>query len=298
MSDIEEGEDYSRSSPCIDYDSFELNEKSWNPDSIYEDIATMRRTSRTLRPITKSISPTKNETGASSDEQSQTKFLNLPKGGWGAVQQVTTVTSSQFEFPTLVEASISKSDKPSSVPFTQPSGPTKWKKITEEFFRTNEDEQEFVPIHENRKNMKLTPSRRLITPSSQLQCGHPHPPQGHSPRGHPQQGHSPRGHPQQGHPQQGHSPRGQEKQQGNGTFKTKNNPSQSMQEPKAASEEFKFTRMCNFANSCKRTNCSFAHTLDQFTPVECRFQDKCKTKDTCRFRHSSETKEAFLARTS
>ena len=67
-------------------------------------------------------------------------------------------------------------------------------------------------------------------------------------------------------------------------------------QPIEKSEEFKYTRMCVFAKTCKRSNCSFAHSIEQFNPVECRFQDRCKTKETCRFRHASETKEQFLAR--
>jgi hypothetical protein len=60
---------------------------------------------------------------------------------------------------------------------------------------------------------------------------------------------------------------------------------------------FKNTRMCTFAKQgCKRSGCSFAHSLEEFQPPKCRFEATCKNKPACKFKHSEETKEAFLAR--
>ena len=61
---------------------------------------------------------------------------------------------------------------------------------------------------------------------------------------------------------------------------------------------YKNTRMCNFGVNCKKRGvCSFAHTLEEFHPVECRFQASCKNRSTCTFKHGNESKEEFLART-
>lgn len=55
------------------------------------------------------------------------------------------------------------------------------------------------------------------------------------------------------------------------------------------------TRMCNFAGKCRRSNCTYAHTLDEFSPVECRFHT-CRKPD-CRFFHpKKESKSDFLER--
>lgn len=59
---------------------------------------------------------------------------------------------------------------------------------------------------------------------------------------------------------------------------------------------YKNTRLCNFGSNCKRKECSFAHSVEEFTPVECRFDERCRTKDTCKFKHRDETKEAFIRR--
>ena len=63
--------------------------------------------------------------------------------------------------------------------------------------------------------------------------------------------------------------------------------------------DLKNTQMCNFRQGCKRKDngCNFAHDMDSFNPTECRFQAGCKKMAECSFKHSTETKEAFLERT-
>jgi len=57
-----------------------------------------------------------------------------------------------------------------------------------------------------------------------------------------------------------------------------------------------FTKMCYGGEKCKNPNCTFAHTLDQLSPVPCRFQKSCKYPQRCGFYHEDETKESYLKR--
>jgi hypothetical protein len=58
----------------------------------------------------------------------------------------------------------------------------------------------------------------------------------------------------------------------------------------------KCTKMCNSGKQCKRIDCNFAHSLEEFNPITCRFQSRCKNPHICTFKHDSETKENYLAR--
>ena len=60
------------------------------------------------------------------------------------------------------------------------------------------------------------------------------------------------------------------------------------------------TKMCSSLNfgQCKHNICKFAHTLEELTPVECSFLDKCKKGDKCRFFHPSENKRDYCIRNS
>lgn len=63
------------------------------------------------------------------------------------------------------------------------------------------------------------------------------------------------------------------------------------------SQSFKNTKMCKNKGDCRRRpNCTFAHSLEEFNPIECRFQGRCKTPNTCTFKHHFETKEVYLQR--
>lgn len=65
------------------------------------------------------------------------------------------------------------------------------------------------------------------------------------------------------------------------------------------SKQFVKTRMCRqtLANrKCNYRNCSYAHSLDEYFPLECRFQYKCRNNN-CNYIHPNETKQAFLDRT-
>lgn len=63
-------------------------------------------------------------------------------------------------------------------------------------------------------------------------------------------------------------------------------------------KSFAPSRMCHFQNRCKRTNCEFAHSIDELTPVECRHV-MCHYFSTCRFYHKRrETKQQYVERVS
>ena len=275
MSDYDYEEDANHSPPSArrlrtvyDDEEFEMNSSSWNPDSIFDDIATLRGGKKSgLKPVNiDSVTQQAKDPGKALD--SDGNVLNLPKGGWGTVQSVTVV--SMFDYPTLEHASIKPSNNknvalPAGGP--PPSGPVKWKKITEEFFSTQQEEL-FTPATPPRRHQSLLRGRQITSQSPSR-----------APEGRPE-----------GRPEGGRASDGARREN---TGRLKTTP-QSSAKP---SEEFKYTRMCNFAKTCKRKDCSFAHTLEQFTPVECKFQDRCKTQSTCRFKHSCESKEAFLERT-
>jgi hypothetical protein len=59
------------------------------------------------------------------------------------------------------------------------------------------------------------------------------------------------------------------------------------------------TRMCKFMSTCRRRDtCTFAHSLDEFSPVQCRFS-KCRSFESCRFFHPSlESKQNYITRSS
>jgi hypothetical protein len=55
------------------------------------------------------------------------------------------------------------------------------------------------------------------------------------------------------------------------------------------------TKMCKFAEKCTRSVCTFAHTLDEWSPPVCRFQSKCNL--SChRYHRKYETKAQYLER--
>lgn len=74
-------------------------------------------------------------------------------------------------------------------------------------------------------------------------------------------------------------------------------PQQSVVQPqeKSPSHNKVKTRMCNFAERCRRPECDYAHTLEEYSPIECKFRT-CR-KPECRFYHpSTESKSEFLVR--
>lgn len=46
----------------------------------------------------------------------------------------------------------------------------------------------------------------------------------------------------------------------------------------------KYSRVCKYLLQCKKWNCEFAHTIDEFEPVKCKFNKKC-TRAYCKFIH-------------
>ena len=67
--------------------------------------------------------------------------------------------------------------------------------------------------------------------------------------------------------------------------------------PRAIPNNGNKARACNFWDKCRRssTSCGYAHTLEEFQPVECKFAT-CRKQD-CRFFHpAKESKGAFLER--
>ena len=63
-----------------------------------------------------------------------------------------------------------------------------------------------------------------------------------------------------------------------------------------APRNMKCTKMCNSGKDCKRPSCNFAHNIDEFNPITCRFQSRCKNPQLCTFKHDAETKENYLSR--
>jgi hypothetical protein len=60
------------------------------------------------------------------------------------------------------------------------------------------------------------------------------------------------------------------------------------------------TRMCRHTlagRKCNYKNCTYAHDLSEYFPLECRFQFKCRNKN-CNYIHPDESKQSFLDRTS
>jgi hypothetical protein len=57
------------------------------------------------------------------------------------------------------------------------------------------------------------------------------------------------------------------------------------------------SRMCKFTDKCRRRDtCTFAHSIDEFTPIQCKFA-ACRSFDNCRFFHPSiETKQSYIKR--
>lgn len=59
----------------------------------------------------------------------------------------------------------------------------------------------------------------------------------------------------------------------------------------------KNTKMCKNGEQCnRRASCTFAHTLEEFNPIPCRFQKNCNQKLTCSFKHEFESKEEYISR--
>ena len=50
-------------------------------------------------------------------------------------------------------------------------------------------------------------------------------------------------------------------------------------------------------NKCRRPNCTYAHTMENWKPRPCRFQSSCRSIDTCPFKHEAETRESYYERT-
>jgi hypothetical protein len=53
---------------------------------------------------------------------------------------------------------------------------------------------------------------------------------------------------------------------------------------------------CKHASTCTYKGCTFAHSIDELDPKECGFQDQCRHQSTCKFIHSSETKDQYALR--
>ena len=184
----------------------------------------------------------------------ETPALSLPKGGW-KVHKVEVPDT--IEYPSVLSTKATK-PKPA---WTSCS---KWKPVTDEFFRANEiappPAPPPLPVIPQRKDY---PPRKEYTQKERMPATEKLP---------------------------------------SLLKRTPQTPKSTTVQPKTAqsvaesNETYKNTRMCNFGKTCKRKECSFAHTVGEFSPVECNFQDRCKNKMQCRFKHSDETKEAYMIR--
>jgi hypothetical protein len=64
--------------------------------------------------------------------------------------------------------------------------------------------------------------------------------------------------------------------------------------------ESKFSRFCQDRKECENSECTFAHSIDQLTPLKCKFENECRNIDTkfrkCYYFHPKETKESYIQR--
>ena len=59
-----------------------------------------------------------------------------------------------------------------------------------------------------------------------------------------------------------------------------------------------YTMMCKNImdkGECKRSKCTFAHTIEQLRPVTCKFDERC-VNEKCSFIHSKESKDEYFER--
>ena len=248
-----------------DDDEFEMNAE-WNSDSIYKDILGARNRRRVCQVSDKPSIVSLPSASAELKEEVPEVVLNLPKGGW-QIQKVELEVESS-DFPTLVQSASLAKDKPMQKAFSNVSVPTKWKNVTKDFFQDDEEDE--------REEEKFTQVRQKSAgPRSAGKTFHPR-----------AQGPS--------YPTQRTGLRKPYQPSGTVQADTQPQSAKPTQEAddsaKKPNEEFKNTRMCSFLDKCKRRGCTFAHTIEDYTPVECRFQFKCKSVDstgnyTCRFKH-------------
>lgn len=298
-----------------DDDEFEMNAE-WNSDSIYNDILGARNRRRACQ-VSDKPSVVSLLSAAAEVEEEQvgtTAALNLPKGGWQVKKIDVEVESS--DFPTLVHSASLTKEKPTQKAFSNVAKETKWKNITKDFFKDDEEdapneEEKFTQVRQKsagpRSAGKSYPRAQGHPSTQRSLLRKPYQQGGQQPGGHStgQQGGASGGANGQGPRQRSFHPQGQGQGHGQASADTQPfpKPQEGDEAGKKPNEEFKNTRMCSFLDKCKRKDCTFAHTLDEYNPVECRFQLKCKSVDvngnyTCRFKHKDETKEAYLSRSS
>lgn len=61
----------------------------------------------------------------------------------------------------------------------------------------------------------------------------------------------------------------------------------------------KCTKFCEFwlkQGKCQRVSCNFAHCVEEYTPLVCKFKLNCKYYDTCPYKHENESIQDLLKR--
>ena len=64
-------------------------------------------------------------------------------------------------------------------------------------------------------------------------------------------------------------------------------------------EPRKCTKFCEFwikNGRCQRNICNFAHSLEEYKPQVCRFDNRCKYINTCQYKHTCETSLQMIKR--
>lgn len=56
------------------------------------------------------------------------------------------------------------------------------------------------------------------------------------------------------------------------------------------------TNIIGVKKICLRQTCTFAHNVDEWTPEECKYNNKCNNKSKCMRLHGKETKEEAVSR--
>jgi hypothetical protein len=200
--------------------------------------------------------------------------------GWNV--NPISVAKPNAEFPTLVTSNslvlAAQAEKPKSS-FTR-APVSKWKNITAEFFKEDDDEEVEQPAQKP-KEEQFTQVRRSK--------GHDHVENAARFKNH-------------------QKPKSDAAAAAAPPPKHKNllarGPKPTVEAPATAEtkQHMKNTRMCTWGASCKRSNCNFAHTLEEYTPVKCKFQSRCNIRNAegvydCRYIHDDESKQDFLRRT-
>ena len=202
--------------------------------------------------------------GGEKDEEEEKP--KAPPKTWGNISKVEAVKISN-DFPNLASVKIVPPTNPQRFSEVQTHQPKKWKKITHAIF--NEESPTTEPVVAREQSQFASREQSQFVQRNEFTVVQPR----RSPQEHQR------------------------------LLSTQPKSADIKKSPEASSSSggglYKNTKMCSFGENCKKRGkgCNYAHTLDEFSPVECRFQGNCKNRSTCGFKHGDESKEDFLTRT-